>query len=347
MKTEIYPWLKTQWNKLSQIPKNNFPHALIITGMNGLGKLDFCHILSQALLCENLLDDALPCGRCPSCIQYKANSHGDFLELKPADGKKSIGVDQIREMIHWMNLTHQSRQKKILFIPQAEQMTLQASNALLKTLEEPPANVVIILISEHVKSLIATIRSRCQIIALPKPDEKMINQWIDDNYADWKVTSENEHYIFNNRDVILSLALSAPLKIKQLLTSDELNQRKVIVDHLISIISDQTAPVLVSAALIKMDVKAVIYWFQLILFDLIYIHYNMDNKQLINKDYYTKLSSVSVKLNSLLLFELIKELNQYYQFQSNSLNQQLLLDSYLIKWQNCLKNISLPESSTC
>jgi DNA polymerase III subunit delta' len=338
-KITLYPWVKTQWNRLSQIPKSNFPHALIVTGMNGLGKLDFCHMLSQSLLCENLRDDGLPCGICPSCQQYHAGSHGDFLELNPAEGKKSIGVDQIREMINWINLTHQSKQKKILYIPQAEQMTVQASNALLKTLEEPPADVVIILICEHVKSLIATIRSRCQIIALSKPDEQMINQWIDDNYSDWKITSANEHYILNNRDVILSLALNAPLKIKQLLTSDELNQRKVIVEHLISIISDKTAPVLISSELSKMDIKAVIYWFQLVLFDLVYIHYKMDNKQLINKDYYTKLNSLSAKLNSLLLFELIKELNHYYQFHSSSLNQQLLLDSYLIKWRNCMNDI--------
>ncbi|MFK5895176.1 MAG: AAA family ATPase, partial [Pseudomonadota bacterium] len=161
--TEIYPWLKTQWDKLSKIPKSEFPHALIITGMNGVGKTDFCHILSQSLLCENLLDNSLACGVCPSCTQYHVGSHGDFLQLNILEGKKSIGVDQVREMINWINLTHQSKQKKVLLIPMADQMTLQASNALLKTLEEPPAEVVIILICEHVKSLIATIRSRCQI----------------------------------------------------------------------------------------------------------------------------------------------------------------------------------------
>jgi len=139
MNSTIYPWLTEQWNNLSNIPKTAFPHALIITGMNGIGKYDFCTLLSQSLICESPIKLGMPCNSCASCLQYTVGSHGDFLQLEVLDGKKSIGVDQIRNMIEWINLTHQSKQKKVLFIPQASLMTVQASNALLKTLEEPPA----------------------------------------------------------------------------------------------------------------------------------------------------------------------------------------------------------------
>jgi len=335
MNSAVYPWLKTQWNNLSLVPKTVFPHALIICGMNGIGKYDFSKILSQSLLCESPKNDGLPCGSCSACVKYVAASHGDFLQLEVIEGKKSIGVDQIREMIHWINLTHQGKQKKVLFIPQASLMTIQASNALLKTLEEPPANVVIILISEHIKSLIATIRSRCQIIALASPDQETIIQWMTEKQSGWKLAESNDKNLLQNQQLLLSLAGNAPLKVKQLLTSDELNQRKIIVEQLIAIISENKAPVLVSAKLSKLEMTQVLYWFQSVLFDLIYIHFKLDKKKLINKDYYDQLKILSVSLNSLLLFELIKELSQYYQYQEHSLNIQLLLDSYLIKWRNC------------
>jgi DNA polymerase III subunit delta' len=335
MNSPVYPWLKTPWNKLALIPKTFFPHALIICGMNGIGKYDFSKILSQSLLCVNPKNEGLPCGSCSACVQYVAASNGDFLQLDVIEGKKSIGVDQIREMIHWINLTHQGKQKKILLIPQASQMTVQASNALLKTLEEPPANVVIILISEHIKSLLATIRSRCQIIALASPDKETIIQWMEEKQSDWKLAAAIDNSLLQNQQLLLSLAGNAPLKVKQLLTSDELNQRKMIVEQLIAIMSENKAPVLVSAQLSKLEMTQVLYWFQSILFDLIYIHFKLDIKQLINKDYSQQLKMISISLNSLLLFELIKELSQYYQYQGNSLNMQLLLDSYLIKWRNC------------
>lgn len=353
MKKIIYPWFKKEWDKLSLLPKKKFPHALIVTGLSGIGKQDFCHLLIQSLLCEELykktgeqhsgslvedlpLDESLPCGVCPSCRQVQAGSHGDFLTLEIREGKKSIGVDQIREMINWINLTHQSKQKKVLFIPAADKMTLQASNALLKTLEEPPGEVVILLLVDHLKSLIATVRSRCQIVSLAKPDKQVIRQWLEESYPDWEINSAVDSSFQSNHSLLLSLAFYTPLKVKQLLTSNELSQRKKIIEQLFLIIENNKAPVLASGELSKIEIQQIIYWLQAIIFDLIYIHFNVDNEKLINQDYFQQLSTISPRLNSLLLFELLKELNQYYQFQGTAINLQLLLDSYLIKWRNCI-----------
>ncbi|MFK5984102.1 MAG: DNA polymerase III subunit delta' C-terminal domain-containing protein [Pseudomonadota bacterium] len=350
MKIRLYPWFQEQWNIVAKLPKNHFPHALIITGQSGIGKQGFSLLLIQSLLCEKLnqsietnttdisaVQNNLPCGICSSCAQVKAGSHGDFLTLEIIPGKKSIGVDQIREMIHWMNLTHKSGHKKVLFIPAADKMTLQASNALLKTLEEPPADVVIILLVDHIKSLIATMRSRCQIITLAKPDQQLISQWLHESVSDWEVKSESIAYSPENHELLLSLAFHTPLKVKKLLTSDILSQRKLILEQLFSIVEQQNAPVLASGKLSKIAIEEVVYWLQAIIFDLIYMHFKVENKKLINLDYRQQLISISLNLNTLLLFELLKDLNQYYFFQGNSLNLPLLLDSYLIKWSNCVK----------
>jgi DNA polymerase III subunit delta' len=335
MSNLIYPWLQDSWNQLSQIPKAQFPHALIITGSEGIGKLEFCLQINQSLLCSNLSEEGSPCAKCSSCAQFLAQSHGDYLILEVVEGKKLIGVDQIREMINWVNLTHQSKQKKVLFIPQAEKMTLAAANALLKTLEEPPADVVIILVCEHLNSLLATIRSRCQIVRLAKPTPAVMEQWLDNNQADWKLLPENENLLSNHRDLLFSLAFYSPLKVKQLLTSDALVKRKTIISQLISIIIDDNSPVIVASGLFKNDSEVTMYWLQAILFDLIYMHYHVDNFKLINTDYYEDIQLLSDKLNTLLIFELINELKEYYQYKDRSLNAQLMLESYLIKWQEC------------
>jgi DNA polymerase-3 subunit delta' len=331
----IYPWLQDSWKQLTMIPKVKFPHALIITGSQGIGKIEFCHLIIQSLLCSNVSQEGSPCGQCSACAQFLAQSHADYLNLEILDGKKSIGVDQIRDMINWVNLTRQSTQKKVLFIPQAEKMTLAAANALLKTLEEPPHDVVIILVCEHLNSLLATIRSRCQIVSLVKPKAEVIEQWLDNNKANWKLSPENKHLVAKQRKLLFSLAFYSPLKVKQLLISDELVKRKMIIDQLISIIHDDNSPVIVASGLFKKDSEVTMYWLQSILFDLIYMHYHVDNLKLINSDYYKDIQLLLGKLNILLIFDLINELKEYYQFKERSLNTQLMLESYLIKWQDC------------
>jgi len=346
MNSNNYPWFEKQWTHLAGIPKEKFPHALIATGVNGIGKLDFCSSLSQLLLCDNPSNE-IGCGECNPCKQYLAGSHGDFLSMNILEGKKSIGVDQVREMIHWVNLTKQSRQKKVLLIPQAQLMTNQASNALLKTLEEPPNDVVIILVAEQLKSLMPTIRSRCQLIPLSGPNQNTFDTWICDNSADWTCNSESmpentgeimPEKTAKNNDLLFCLSFQRPLKAKQLLCGKQLVQRKSIVDLLLSVIIQKKAPILVAADLFKLNNDDVFYWFQSLLFDFLYIHYKVEATKLINKDYMQKLKSVSGQLNILFLLDLQKQINNLNSFEKNALNPQLLLDSYIIKWSECLNN---------
>lgn len=152
-------------NLLSLHSSNQLPHAILITSVYGVGLASAARSLSATLLCERDGEEA--CGECNSCSRVSAGTHGDYRWVEIAEGKASIGVDQIREAGDFVTKTAGYGSQKILVIPDAEKMTTGASNALLKTLEEPQGNSFIVLLSQRTWLLPATIRSRCQTWRLP------------------------------------------------------------------------------------------------------------------------------------------------------------------------------------
>jgi len=152
-------------NLLSLHTNNQLPHAVLITSVSGVGLASVASSLCATLLCER--DNDLPCGECSSCSRVSAGTHGDYRWVEVAEGKASIGVDQIREAGDFVTKTAGYGSQKILVISDAEKMTTGASNALLKTLEEPQGNSLIMLLSQRTWLLPATIRSRCQTWRLP------------------------------------------------------------------------------------------------------------------------------------------------------------------------------------
>jgi len=150
---------------LSLHSNNQLPHAVLITSVSGVGLTSAASSLCATLLCERDGDE--PCGECSSCSRVSAGTHGDYRWVEVAEGKASIGVDQIREASDFVTKTAGYGAQKILVISDAEKMTTGASNALLKTLEEPQGNSLIVLLSQRTWLLPATIRSRCQTWRLP------------------------------------------------------------------------------------------------------------------------------------------------------------------------------------
>jgi len=144
---------------------NQLPHAVLMTSVSGIGLTRTASRLCTTLLCER--DNDGPCGECSSCSRASAGTHGDYRWLEVAEGKASIGVDQIREAGDFVAKTAGYGSQKILVISDAEKMTAGASNALLKTLEEPQGNSFIVLLSQRSWLLPATIRSRCHTWRLP------------------------------------------------------------------------------------------------------------------------------------------------------------------------------------
>lgn len=136
-------------------------HALLFTGPKGSGKRTMAGLLAQAVVCTSRVEDR-PCGLCPACKRFAAGLHPDVKWIRPE--KKSIGVDAIRELIDAFALKTYEGGRHIAIIEQADKMTASAQNALLKTLENPVGDSLLLLISDSPGSLLATIVSRCQTV---------------------------------------------------------------------------------------------------------------------------------------------------------------------------------------
>ena len=134
-------------------------HAYLLTGPAGTGKRALADICARALCCES--KGERPCDACPSCKQFLSGNHPDFIRLKP---EKSIGVDAVREVIERLSVKPYEADRHIVVIEQADKMTAQAQNALLKTLETPPGRDVFFLISTQMTALLPTIVSRCRVV---------------------------------------------------------------------------------------------------------------------------------------------------------------------------------------
>ena len=137
-------------------------HSYLFEGVPGCGRRKTALALIQALFCTVLPDDA--CGECPSCRKIGGGNHPDIHLIAPLPDKRDISIEQLREMQHVLSLRPYEAPRKVCIINPAERMSVSAANSLLKTLEEPPGNALIILLTENAGMLLSTVRSRCQLI---------------------------------------------------------------------------------------------------------------------------------------------------------------------------------------
>lgn len=145
--------------------EKNFPHAIIFSGMEGIGKRKVAEIFAAALLCENPVDGE-PCGICANCRLMLGKSHPDFYVVEPEITKtaRNIKIDQIRTMQVETSLRPVQAERRVVIIDGAEYMRSAAANCLLKTLEEPVSQTIFILITANRAGLLMTVRSRCMTI---------------------------------------------------------------------------------------------------------------------------------------------------------------------------------------
>ncbi|MFT5195055.1 MAG: DNA polymerase-3 subunit delta' [Cellvibrionaceae bacterium] len=144
-------------------------HAWLFTGPSQVGRTRLATIFAQALNCESEYPESRPCGICRKCKLIASGRHPDLLLIKPTIGNRgnaAIKIDQIRELQQSLNRTAMEGPFKIAIISDFNTANIQAANAFLKTLEEPPSNVVLILTASESDALLPTINSRCRTINL-------------------------------------------------------------------------------------------------------------------------------------------------------------------------------------
>ena len=170
---------------VSALRQDTLPHAVLISGMAGVGKRTLARCITQYLLCSG---SGKPCGQCPACRQVLAGTHQDVSILQPGQpiaprvekGRKTIPVEDIRELIARASRFSFSGGRMVFVICQAETMTVSAQNALLKTLEEPLPGVHILLLSESPRELLTTILSRCREYRLHAWPDEVVRHALDD-----------------------------------------------------------------------------------------------------------------------------------------------------------------------
>lgn len=168
------------------IKNNTISHAYLISGQDDSGKMTLANGFAMALQCENIhsninLEDIDSCGECHSCKQFQGNNHPDIIYV--THEKASIGVDDIRKQVNEdIIIKPYSSKYKIYIIDEAEKLTVEAQNALLKTLEEPPEYAIIILLSNNINRILETIQSRCIILHIRAVDSNVIKNYLMSQY---------------------------------------------------------------------------------------------------------------------------------------------------------------------
>lgn len=175
------PWQTETWSLFNQrISEQRLPHALMINALEGIGAEILAKAMAYRLLCEQV-DNGKPCGQCKACELMNAGTHPDLFEIGPEEPGKPIKIDQIRQLCANVAKTSQQGGWKVVVIKPAEAMNIAAANALLKSLEEPEANTLMILVAHRISRVPTTVRSRCQIESLVVPSREMALNWLFDN----------------------------------------------------------------------------------------------------------------------------------------------------------------------
>lgn len=250
-----YAWQSQQWQRLVQLAADQkIPHALILSGHQGVGKRHFAEAIGYFLLCRSPVNK-VPCGRCKGCELNQAGTHPDLFFLEPEDGSRVIKIDQVRKLTEFVAKTSQQGGVKIALINPAEALNINAANALLKSLEEPSGDTVLLLVTQAPTQVMATIRSRCQQMQFGLPSTEESLAWLE------------PLAVGHDPQYLLDSVGGAPLAALQLLEDDTLEQLQALVDGLLGLAHSRCTALELAAKLHRNEVLPIIEfimkWLQL------------------------------------------------------------------------------------
>lgn len=328
-----YSWHQSQFERLlGEAPR--LPHALLIHGREGIGKLQFALSAAQALLCESPGTARAACENCPACAWFEAGNHPDFRRIEPeilaaepredeeegGKGSTRILIDQIRQLPDFINVTSHRGGSKVVLIHPAEALNVNAANALLKNLEEPPAGTIFLLVSHRSHFLLPTVRSRCQQIALPAPEAAEATTWL---------------HAQGVPDATLALAQAggAPLLAQQLIEPEYWQRR----DSFLARVADRGFDALSMAEEIRdYPVRDVVTWLQKWTFDLLFDKFL--GKIRYNPDRAAAISALAAQLEPLAALRFHRAVVSLQRVVDHPLNPRLLFEQLLLDYSAMLQS---------
>jgi DNA polymerase-3 subunit delta' len=336
-----FPWHAEALSRLLG-QRDRMAHALLVHGPAGIGKVEFARALAAGALCE-APRTGLACGACASCHWLSQGNHPDYREIVPeaaeedaegeaetsakAEKAKSlvIKIDQIRAIADFMGLSTHRSGHRVLVLHPAESLHPAAANALLKTLEEPPAQTLIVLVSDRPARLLPTIRSRCRMLALGLPPR-------DDALA-WLRAQDVE-----TPEAALAAAGGAPLLALELAQPPEAELRRRILGELAK--AGGCDPLQFSAAVDREAVERMIYWMQTWVHDLVRIR--MGGAPRHHGDFGAALAARARASDLEALFALDRELAEARRLAGHPLNPRLLAEHLSMAYNRTTSRASLP-----
>lgn len=323
--------------------RNSLPHAFLVQGREGIGKVEFARALSQSMLCENPGNDGLACDECPACHWFVEGNHPDFREIvpealqaesasgesgeagaesaKPEKKSEQITVDQIRGIGSLVTLSSHRDGFRVLLIHPAEAMNPAAANAILKTLEEPTPRTLILLVANRPARLLATVRSRCQKLLVPAPGEPEALAWLKAEQIE-------------NPEILLAQAGGAPLLARNLADTDYQKQRRAF---LIALGDPARSDWLsVAVGLEKSDLRQVVNWLQTWCCDLILQKSVAQVRH--HPDFISAVAQVADRAPLRALFHYESMLRSARRNISHPLNARLLLEQLLLSYADTVNS---------
>jgi len=326
---EAYPWQAAQQDLLLKLTNaSRLHHAFIFHGAEHLGKFDFACAMAALLLCENKNRDQhkqtnLACQNCHACNLVKNMAHPDFFIVRPEKETKPITVDAIRELVEFMSRSSSRQGRRIVIIDQSHRMNSNASNALLKFLEEPGDNVHIFLVCSELDALLPTIRSRCQKLSFVAPEMTDAVDWLKAN-VEFKVDT-----------ALLEYASGSPLLAIKLQNNPVFADRHSILAGLKKLLADNANCMSYASAWSDYSLVFFLTWWHACLVDTLKIKLGADIKQLRFQSLSSELKFFAEAIDAKKIQTFNEELFalRLQLLRAAPFNQGLMLESVLLKWQ--------------
>ena len=320
----VLPWQQQNWVHLCDYRmQNRVPQALLITGNKGLGKQRLANQFAFSLLCAEPQDNGLSCGHCDSCLLLNAETHPDFIQLRPEEPGKAITVGQIRNLVTRLTLKPQFESYRVVIVSPADLMNNAAANAFLKCLEEPSERTVILLITDKPAHLPATIVSRCQKLAIAKPDKETVIAWL---------KQQNAEEFQGNVVALYGLAQGSPLQALDYANDGALAIRNDCFKAWVDVAKQRRHPAIIAEDWHKLPESPLISWITSWIIDMIKCCYQIKADWLYNPDLNEPMQELSQRLELRELYKLYDLMLISRQRLNTQINKHTMFEEILIKW---------------